>query len=86
MFQYQLHIKSAELLSALISLNEVQSRELRWTKYVANVMGMSLSVCKWHAYCWNTLFPAHIVIQAVSNIGICKYVYFLCCFCDGCYF
>jgi hypothetical protein len=38
---------------------------------------MSLSVCKWHAYSWNTLFPAHVFIPAVSDIGICKYVYCL---------
>lgn len=41
MFQYQLHIKSAKLLSALISLNDVQNRALRRTNYVANVMGIS---------------------------------------------
>jgi len=77
MFQYQLCIKSAKLLSALISLNDVQSTELRQTEYVANG-GMSLSICKWHAYCWNALFPAHFVIPAVSIIDICKYVYCLC--------
>ena len=78
MLQYQLYMNSAKLISALISLNDVQSRELRWPKYMANVMGISFSVCKWHALYLNTLFPAHIVIPAVSDIGIWKYLYCLC--------
>jgi len=83
---YKLRIKSAKLLSALISLNDLQSRELRQTKYVANVMGMSLSVCKWHAYCWNTLFPVHIVIPVVRHWHMQICVLFVLRFCGDCYF